>query len=545
MGIRKKLGVVAVAMAFSVCAWGQEARFTIADYDLEGVTLVPLAQLDTLLAPHKGEGRSMEDVNAAAESVRKAYENAGYPVVKVFPPQQQTDSGVIRLKVIEGEIRGVQVKGNSFYDESNIRNSLPPLQEKAKPNAKRIIASIAAANENPAKQVAVNFQAADEVGQIDAVVNVTEDRPEKFTVGLDNTGSRSTGVRRLNLGYQNANLFNLDHMLSLQLGTSPDHPERSNSLSLGYRVPFYQAGLSLDVVASVSRSKTPSNMPMGLPGGGLQLNEIIGDGYTVGIRLNQALPSAGEYRHRLVYGFDYKHYDNECRGSQNGVIGKVDCFQITAQPLSLTYGGTLNRADLQLNTSVGYFANLPGGPDGGSGAYDELLRGAKNDWKALRLGVTAAVPLGNDFQFRAGFAGQYSESRLIPGEQFGLGGANSVRGYAERTISGDIGYSANLELYTPDFGSRISPDLSLRGVVFHDFGKISMVDRERRRLMKTNNENHLRSFGLGMRMGWKRDIAVKVDIGFPNKRYQVAPQGSGINRSKGEPNLHASFNLQF
>lgn len=530
MRIRKKLGVVAVAMAFSVCAWGQEARFTIADYDLEGVTLVPSTQLDSLLAPHKGEGRSMEDVNAAAESVRKAYENAGYPVVKVFPPQQQTGSGVIRLKVIEGEIRGVQVKGNSFYDESNIRNSLPPLQEKAKPNAKRIIASIAAANENPAKQVAVNFQAADEVGQIDAVVNVTEDRPEKFTVGLDNTGSRSTGVRRLNLGYQNANLFNLDHMLSLQLGTSPDHPERSNSLSLGYRVPFYQAGLSLDVIAAVSRSSSTTNVGFGT-------TDFVGNGYTVGLRLNQALPSAGEYRHRVAYGLDYKDFDNECKGVIPGPCGTV-----TAQPLSLTYSGTLNRPDLQLNMSASYAANLPGGPNGGSGAYELVRTGAKNDWKALRLGMTAAVPLGNDFQFRAAFSGQYSESRLIPGEQFGIGGANSVRGYAERTISGDIGYSANLELYTPDFGSRIAPDLSLRGVVFHDFGEISMVDRVSRRNMP---EDHLRSFGLGMRMGWKRDLAVKVDIGFPNKRYEVAPQGSGINRSKGEPNLHASFNLQF
>ena len=42
--------------------------------------------------------------------------------------------------------------------------------------------------------------------------------------------------------------------------------------------------------------------------------------------------------------------------------------------------------------------------------------------------------------------GQWSDEPLIPGEQFGIGGARSVRGYEEREASGDSGFFVSAEL---------------------------------------------------------------------------------------------------
>ena len=85
---------------------------------------------------------------------------------------------------------------------------------------------------------------------------------------------------------------------------------------------------------------------------------------------------------------------------------------------------------------------------------------------------------------------QTSADALISGEQFGLGGASSVRGTSERPISGDKGLLASLELTTPD----VAPGLRLLGFV--DAG-----------WLRNNNPNatnkpasdQLASVGLGLR----------------------------------------------
>ena len=41
----------------------------------------------------------------------------------------------------------------------------------------------------------------------------------------------------------------------------------------------------------------------------------------------------------------------------------------------------------------------------------------------------------------------YSPDLLISGEQFGLGGAHSIRGFEERELSADKGIQASLEIY--------------------------------------------------------------------------------------------------
>ena len=530
--MKKKASMQAAALllAMSASAWAQSDKFTINSYEVEGNSLLAGDRVQAILAGFTGPQRSLDDINAAAEALRQAYEAAGYPVVKVFPPVQTASDGRILLKVIEGQIESVKIEGNQAYDAGNIRGSLPALQEKSKPNAKRIIAAIAAANENPAKQVAVNFQAAEQVGNIDAVVKVTEDRPQKFTVAYDNMGSKSTGVNRLNLGYQNANLFNRDHMATVQYGTSIDYPEKSQSLTGGYRIPFYTYGLALDVIGAYSESKATTKVAFGS-------TDFNGSGTMFGLRLNQALPSAGEFRHRLIYGFDYKDFDNTCKGTNAGKCGTV-----TSQPFSVTYFATLADPDYQLSGGLTYLWNMEGGPNGGKQEYAAARQGASPDWQAWRANLGLAVPLPADLQFRAGLQGQYSNDRLVAGEQFGLGGASSVRGYVERTVSGDSGYSGNLEFYSPDFGKYLKSDLGARALIFHDYGQVYYKEANKTGLGE--RQIQLASFGVGLRLNVGRDLSVKFDTGFVNQRF-TSTQGTGATRQRGDAFGHAAINLQF
>jgi len=523
-----KLSAAALVVALTTGAWAQGAKFAISSYQVEGNTLLPEARVEQILSGYLGSERGLDDINAAAEALRKAYEDAGYPVIKVFPPQQTAANGRVTLKVIEGQVQSITVKGNESYNEANIRSSLPPLQEKTRPNAKQIVAAIAAANENPAKQVAVNFQSSEEVGQIDAVVNVTEDRPQKFMIGYDNMGATSTGVNRINLGYQNSNLFNRDHMATVQFGTSLDYPSKSQQLSAGYRVPFYDYGLSFDLIGAISHSKANTSVGFGS-------TQFTGEGYMLGLRLNQAMPSAGEYRHRMIYGFDFKDFDNTCTGTAAGTCGTV-----TTLPLSTTYFAAFNAPEVQASAALSFAINVPGGPHGGKQEYALARAGAQPAWNAWRASTNVLVPLPADLQIRGALVGQLSLDRLVPGEQFGLGGASSVRGYVERTVSGDSGYSGNLEVYSPDFGRLMSSNINARALLFYDFGRVYYTDAN----MYGEKQLPLSSIGAGLRLNLGRDLAVKFDVGFAQDKYIAAP-GTGATRDQGAGYGHAAINLQF
>jgi hemolysin activation/secretion protein len=522
-------GLGLLVCLISAASMAQSARFTISGFDVQGNTLLPEGRVQAIVSAFAGLDKDIDDINEAAQALRKAYENAGYPVVKVFPPPQAAGSGRIVLKVIEGQVDIVRVRGNNAYGEANIRASLPTLQEKTKPNVKEIVASIAAANENPAKQVAVNFQAAEQLGNIDAVVNVTEDQPKKTTLNLDNTGNKASGVYRATLGYQHANLFDRDHMLTLQVGTAIDKPNTGFQVSGGYRVPFYGSGLTLDAIAAYSRSTTTTRVGFGS-------TDMNGRGTVLGVRLNQSLPSLGEYRHRLIYGFDYKDFDNTCTGINAGTCGTV-----TSQPVSVTYFATRTTPEYQASAALAYAVNVPGGSHGSRVEY-ALARGqADQAWSALRGNASLAIPLPQDMQLRASLAGQYSPSRLIPAEQFGIGGAASVRGYAERSATSDRGWAASLELYSPDYGRRFAEDLSLRGLLFFDVGYVNPTDPIR---TLAERSTRLHSVGLGVRAQRGRDLSLKADLGVALKDF-AGTAGAGNSRTAGDTFVHVAANLQF
>jgi hemolysin activation/secretion protein len=69
---------------------------------------------------------------------------------------------------------------------------------------------------------------------------------------------------------------------------------------------------------------------------------------------------------------------------------------------------------------------------------------------------------------------QWTQQALVAGEQFGLGGAASVRGYEERELVGDKGAVVTLELGSPELLTRGTGDeSSLRAFAFADGGTVA------------------------------------------------------------------------
>lgn len=519
---RRVLLVAAVAAQLFLVhsAAAESVKFDISEFSIEGNTLLSLTdgKVQDALAPFIGKGRDMSDVNKAAEALRNLYHDAGYSVVQVVPPVQTVTSGKVILKVVEDKIVAIDVKGNSAYGADNIRASLPPLQMGGSLNANRLEAAIVLANENSAKQVAVNVRPGAQLGDINTRIDVTEDRITKFVTTLDNTGSSATGNGKLGFAYQNANLFDLDHALTLQYSGSPSSMGSTGSLSAGYHAPLYEYGLSMDLIAAYSSSTTQNGAIY-----------FAGKGTVLGARLNYPLTSLGELRHKLIAGLDYKDTKNNftaCAGT---------CGSITERPVSIAYHAQMARPEFQGSGSISWVTNLTGGSKNGPLDYQNArptVPGpfvATPNWDVWRINATGALPLPLDWQVRATVNGQYSKDLLIPAEQFGAGGITSnVRGYPERAVAGEKGYTANVELYTPDLNNYLGMDEgSLRALVFWDTGSVTVNDQYPA-AMNINTTTNLYSYGLGVRLAYRKDLNLRADIGWAQRQ---VPFGAGLTRN--------------
>lgn len=517
-----------------------DPRFQIDKFTVRGATLITPGELQLILAPYIGKDKDFGDVQKALEALEKAYTSKGYSAVQVILPEQQIDSGEVEFNVVEARIGKVVVEGNKYFDEANIRASLPQVQQGRAPNIFQISDNLRVANENPAKQTTVLLRSGAEEGQVDAVVRVADERPNKLSVTLDNTGTQQTGIFRVGFGYQNSNLWNRDHVLNAQYVTAPNDDDRTNRLGLypskhvlivggQYRIPLYRQGDTLDFTAGYS------NVNSGVVA---NLFNISGSGSIFGARYNRNLDKIGDLEHKLSYGLDWRAYQSEVR--QIGVAGAGLVPDVTVHPISLTYAGAYRKSESDSNFFVSASQNLPGGNDAGTGAFqgDPLVtparpparEGANPRYFVTRWGFNHNRALPRDWQFRWGMSGQLTRDMLISGEQFGIGGADSVRGFLEREIINDNGYRGTFEFYTPDFG-KIVPvaGARMRALAFYDWGAVRRI----RPAVIEMHGQHVSSAGLGVRFSRGTNLSLRLDV--------ATVTDSGGLQKIGDVRVHGSF----
>jgi hemolysin activation/secretion protein len=469
-------------------------RFEIQRYIVEGNTLLAQKDIDKILAPFSGKDRDFGDIQRALESLQDAYAARGYNAVRVSVPEQDIRAGQVRLRVVEARVRRVKVDGNRFFNEKNVRAGLPALKEGTSPNTRAISKDAQLVNENPAKQVSVALQAADDPGQVDATVRVTDEKPSRISAYVDNTGTPNTGNYRIGAGFQHANLSNHDDVLNVQAITSPGHVSDVKIFGAGYRIPIYTWAGVVDVLAGYS--SVNSGTVQGL-------FNVSGSGNVFGLRYTQLLGRFDTYEHRASIGLDYRAYKNDVTFADTGAPLIPD---ITVRPIALAYLGRFSRVGQDISFNVSYARNVPGGANGDQEAFDAQRPGATSKYSVVREGVAFTQLLPSDFIVRALANAQQSHDLLIPGEQFGMGGVDSVRGYYEREVANDIGWRASLEAYSPDFAARSGGNWRARALVFADAARGHDNSPER------GPANKLGSFGLGGRANMGKSLAFRLDV---------------------------------
>ncbi|MFJ3057976.1 ShlB/FhaC/HecB family hemolysin secretion/activation protein [Herbaspirillum sp. NPDC087042] len=520
-----------------------EERFDIRAFVVQGNTLLSAAQVQEAVAPFSGKGRVYGDIQRALEALENAYRSAGYTAVQVRVPEQELTSGDVRLDVVETVIGKVIVSDNHHFSEKNIRASIPSLKEGEAPNLRRISESVQLANDNPAKQLNVTLTAVEATDQIDATVSVKDDPPVRLMVNIDNTGTGDTGHWRTGVALQHSNLFDRDQVATVAYTTSPDSPSgaKVDLYSLGYRVPLYAMGDSIDFIYGKSNVSSGQTLAVN------STLDITGRGEVYALRWNHYFARSGEWGSKLVFGADYKKVDSSCAINGGALTGASinTCQPYSTLPLSVAYSAQRQGVGQIIDYNIGIARNMAIS----QARYSDTLqvtdryslftggRQSMDNFIVIRGGASWFKGLADDWQMRLASTMQVSPHALPPVEQFGLAGANAVRGFTERAVAADSGVVINSELYTPDLLAKRDLKGSMRLLAFVDAGR--GANNNVTASSSVPSTLTLASIGAGLRYALGRDFNLRLDVA------RVLLNGNSATEQRGDLNAHLSATLGF
>lgn len=443
------------------------------------------------------------------------------PVVAIQVPEQDITQGVVQLLVIQGKLGKVTAVGNCYTSSCRLENYIR-LQPGDDIDENIIIADLSFMNRNPFRRTDAVYTPGAFPGTTNIELLTEDRRPFRLYVGAENTGVKATDELRLLAGFNWGNVFGFDHVFSYQYTASPDfHKFQAHTIQYSAPLPSRHILVVFGGVSFVHPKVTKG---------------IRSHGYGVqgSLRYDIPLKPTQHYLHELSLGFDFKRTNNTVEFSEGPII-----FGSNVNLTQLVIG--YNAAWERLSTKTSLDGEIFWSPgkwlsDQSNKDFQTLRTYAKNNYIYGKLGLTHNIKVFNGYSLSILGRGQVSSRNLLPSEEFGLGGYDSVRGYDEREENADNAILLSGELKTPVLhvlnrvNCKYKDELQL--LVFVDYG----LGGSHRRTPGEAASQYLIGAGPGMRymitpylsarLDWGIKLHKKKSLGHANSRIHFAVVGS-------------------
>ncbi|WP_235577669.1 ShlB/FhaC/HecB family hemolysin secretion/activation protein [Rhodanobacter sp. Root480] len=447
-----------------------------------------------------------------ADKITARYRNAGFIVATAFLPAQTVgDDKLIEIKVLEGTIGKIIVKGTKRYRPGVI--AAPAEKLRGKPLRKSAVdTALLYDRDLPGVSVTSTFQPGSKTGETDLVMVAREaKRPFTFTTGVNNYGNELTGRYRAQLGATWLSPLGIGDSLAANVDYA-FNPRNNVYGSLVYRAPTVVVpGLSAVIGAtrSAMQINTGTFTALGVKGpsslyfGGADWAFVNTDALklqgtlryikeqsklsTVGTTLSDQRFDVAEL------GFGMNHTDQRFHG--------IDLLQ------------------LAVRKSVKDRSRQP----------DLVSPDHARSFLSAKLSYTRLQFLTDRQRLYFKLAGQFTNDALVPLEQFGLGGPDSVRAYPISEGLADRGYYSSLEYHVdaPGFGDKVSPFYGrpwrelLEFEAFVDYGKGYPAGANRRNKTRSVTLNGIGA-GLIFRLPQFHQFEFHLDGSVPTSRQRAS-----------------------
>jgi hemolysin activation/secretion protein len=487
---------------------------------ITGIKILQQEDFQITLRPFLGKPATMATLNKISRDVIEYYRREGFPVVNVVVPQQTVRDGVIQFVVTEAKVGKVIVEGAKWFNPDKFKNEVS-LREGDSVDGDQLQEDVRWLNNNPFRSTDLAFQPGEAPGTTDVILEVNDRMPMRFFFTYDNYGIDITGKNRLSTGFNFGNLFNLDQQVNFQYTTTTQTIFNTlNAYSGSWIVPFpWRNYMTIYGAYSGSSAQISQN------------NTLNGSSWQISARYNAPMPMIFEYTHELYGGFDFKQASNSLliyntSIGAGGGFGTYNVFQLTAG-----YSGNIPDPIGSTSFEVAGFYS-PGGVGSlnDSSTYQQVVPNADPDYGYGKLNLKRGFILPLNFSLTGAFNGQITTSNLMPTEQYGLGGYNTVRGYDERVANGDNAWVVNVELRTPPgsiakiFDNQEIDD-RIQFLAFWDYGYVGFSNPS-----PGQSSTYLMGVGPGLRYNIDRFVSVQFDWGWQLK--QTPPGSKANNRAE-------------
>lgn len=459
----------------------------------------------TQTANHLQGGReelTLAELRQIADGIADYYHKQGYFLAQVLLPAQEIASSTVTFQVVEGRLGQIRIEGNRYYSTSFIARRLPrqellsdiAVREETVNRLKRALLVL---NENPGLRATSSLEKGTQPGTTDLVVTVEDSKPISRTFEFNNFGSRLASRERFIPSLDLANLSGRGDSLSLRLvGGAP-----LGDLFFGrarYALPLNAKGTRLAVDLLAGRFEV---------GQEFAILGIEGRGTTFGVAATHPVYKSRVKSVTAELGLDLKNSKLDLLGAQSS-DDKIRSLRLGAHFDTYDRKGR-TFASLFVHQGLGDFL---GGMDRDAPRPSRV--GGSNHFTKFTLDGARVQRLTSRTFLIARAAAQVSSRSLVVGEQFSIGGADSVRGYPQSEFLGDDGAQVSLE-------ARISPRWQLppwmqefQVALFADHGVISIKNP----VTGQDKSQNLTGAGFGVRANLKDDISLRADFGFALKR---------------------------
>ena len=472
------------------------AAIVVDRFIVEGNTVISDDSLAEVLAPFTGRPLSFAELLQARSAVTQRYVDAGYVTSGAVIPPQTLTAGALTIQVIEGqlEVINVEVSGrlNAGYVRSRLERAATPVLNTNKLLDALQLLQLDALIDTISAELSAGVQPGT------SILNVTVVEADTFevTLQLDNGRSPSVGSWRRGATLSYGNLFGLGDQVSIGYTNT----EGSDSLDASYRLPLNATGGTLTADVGFTDSEVIED----------PFNFLDIQSRSRFYELTYRQPVIRTPEQELAFSVTASRRESESEflesilgeplpfptlGADEDGRTRISALRF-AQEWTRQGTGQVFAARSQFSLGLDSFdATISDdGPDSRFFAW----RG-QAQWVRLLSADTLLLVRG-DIQLAA--------DSLVPLEQFGLGGPQTVRGYRQNALLTDSGVLFSSEIRLPVL--RVPEvDGLLQVIPFVDLGhgwNVSTPDPAQSTLV---------TLGLGAlwQMGDRFDA--RLDIGIP------------------------------
>lgn len=530
------LALCVAAMAALATSAPAPVTFAVMEFEVQGNTVLPANVVEQTLAPFLGPGRSIQDLESAREALEKAYQDAGFlSVVVTLPNQRIKADGVVRFEITAAKVDRLTVTGAAYHKPSRIKAQVPSVAPGVVPYFPAVQDELGAI-QSADMQITPLISGGAQPEQLNIELKVQDKPAISGMLELSNRQSFNTSTGRL-LGVASyGNLFQLGHRVGLSWQYAPWRPADANTLTWIYGMPL---GRRDDLSLAYTRSDSDTPIVSGDGGNTITRGAFFSARWTHDLEARH-LP----IRHGTFVAVDYKSNEDQTNLNFSASSTKPPLKYAT---VSAGYNLTWMPSDEKtLSANVGVVtsnAALAGRRVLCDGERLEQFAckrfGARPDFLAWQGGGSYTGPLWAGWRVLSKFDAQLASGPLVSGEQYSLGGSETVRGYYDYEQSGDTGAQFKLELISPS--ASFADDWRASGLAFFDRGWVVVHQA----LSGQVAQAHLASVGLGARVDSGSGLQLSIDLAKPLKQTRRAEEGGFRPTTEKDWRFHVSARQTF